>query len=91
MGDRVTRGQAIAKAGRSGTGGGPHVHFHVMDGLSFEFDAFMLTGRTPPLAQVLPYFDTLAPIPIPISTAITGERRNALPLGGDVVSSPIAP
>jgi len=96
-GDRVTRGQAMAKAGSSGTGGGPHVHFQVMDhlsitranGLPFEFDAFMLTGRTPPLAQVLPYFDTLQPIPV--STTITGERRNALPLGGDVVSFPAAP
>ena len=96
-GDRVTRGQAMAKAGSSGTNGGPHVHFQVMDrlslshanGLPFEFDTFTLTGRTPPLAQVLPYFDTLEPIPV--STAITGERRNALPLGGDVVSFPVAP
>ena len=96
-GDRVARGQPMGKAGSSGTGGGPHVHFQVMDrlsvlhanGLPYEFDAFMLTGRTPPLAQVLPYFDTLEPIPI--STAVTGERRNALPLGGDVVSFPSAP
>jgi murein DD-endopeptidase MepM/ murein hydrolase activator NlpD len=96
-GDRVTRGQAMATAGSSGTHGGPHVHFQVMDrlslsyanGLPFEFDAFRLTGRTPPLAQVLPYFDTLEPILV--STAITGERRNALPLGGDVVSFPLAP
>jgi hypothetical protein len=95
-GDRVVRGQAMAKAGSSGTGGGPHVHFQVMDrlsvlhanGLPFAFDAFLLTGRTPPLVQVLPYFDTLEPIPI--STAVTGQRRNALPLGGDVVSFPAA-
>lgn len=96
-GDRVARGQPMGKAGSSGTGGGPHAHFQVMDrlsvlhanGLPYEFDALMLTGRTPPLAQVLPYFDTLEPIPI--STAVTGERRNALPLGGDVVSFPAAP
>jgi hypothetical protein len=93
-GDRVTRGQAIAKAGSSGTTGGPHVHFQVMDhasvafanGLPFVFDAFTLTGRTPPIAQVLPYFDTLEPIPI--STENAGPRRDELPMGRDVVTFP---
>jgi hypothetical protein len=95
-GDRVTRGQPMAKAGSSGTNGGPHVHFQVMDhlslsfanGLPFVFDAFVLTGRTPPIAKVLPYFDTLEPIPI--STENAGPRRDALPLGGDVVAFPSA-
>lgn len=91
-GDRVTRGQAIAKAGSSGTTGGPHVHFQVMDhasvsfadGLPFVFDAFTLTGRTPPIAQVLPYFDTLEPIPI--TTESAGPRQDELPMGRDVVT-----
>lgn len=93
-GDRVTRGQQIAKAGSSGTGGGPHLHFQVMDrpsilfadGLPYVFDAFVLTGQTPPLAQVLPYYDTLEPIPI--TTGNAGPRRDAFPLGGDVVTFP---
>ena len=91
-GDRVTRGQPIAKAGGSGTNGGPHVHFQVMDhlsllfanGLPFVFDAFAFTGRTPPIAKVLPYFDTLEPIPI--TTENAGPRRDALPMGRDVVT-----
>jgi len=91
-GDRVTRGQSMAAAGSSGTNGGPHVHFQVMDqpsllfadGLPYVFDAFVLTGQTPPIAQMLRYFDTLEPVPI--STENAGPRRNALPMGRDVVT-----
>ena len=93
-GDRVTRGQQIAKAGSSGTGGGPHLHFQVMDGpsilladgLPYVFERFVLTGQGPPLAQVLRYYDTLEPIPI--TTANAGPRRNAFPLGSDVLAFP---
>jgi hypothetical protein len=93
-GDRVERGQRIAGVGSSGTSGGPHLHFQVTDrpavvvanGLPYVFDAFELTGRTPPLAEVLPYYDTLEPIPL--STDGAGPRRNALPLGRDVVTFP---
>jgi len=96
-GDGVVRGQSIAKAGSSGTGGGPHVHFQVMDqpsvtfanGLPFVFDRFTVTGRTPSIDKVLPYFDTLQPIPV--SAANAGSRRDALPLGGDVVTFPSIP
>ncbi|MEO8754620.1 MAG: M23 family metallopeptidase [Casimicrobiaceae bacterium] len=96
-GDQVTRGQPMAKAGSSGTNGGPHVHFQVMDhpsivfadGLPYVFDAFMLTGRTPPLAQMLRYFDTLEPVPI--DTGNAGPRRNVLPMSGDVVTFPAHP
>lgn len=93
-GQRVRRGQQIAKAGSSGTGGGPHLHFQVMDGpsllfsdgLPFVFDSFVLTGQGPPLAQVLRYYETLEPIPL--TTANAGPRRNAFPLASDVVAFP---
>ncbi len=93
-GDRVARGQPLAKAGSSGTNGGPHVHFQVMDtpsllfadGLPYVFDAFVLTGQTPPIAQMLRYFDTLEPVPL--TTENAGPRRNALPMSRDVVTFP---
>jgi len=95
-GDHVTRGQQMAKAGSSGTNGGPHVHFQVMDrpsllfadGLPYVFDAFVLTGQTPPLATMVRYFDTLEPVPI--STGNVGPRRNELPMSRDVVTFPSA-
>jgi murein DD-endopeptidase MepM/ murein hydrolase activator NlpD len=90
-GDRVKRGQAIARAGSSGTTGGPHLHFQVMDrpsivfsdGLPYVFDKFDLTGQTPPLAAMLRYYDTLERVPI--DTRNAGTRRNAYPMSGDVV------
>ncbi len=93
-GDHVTRGRHIADVGSSGTTGGPHLHFQVSDrpslvvsdGIPYVFDAFDLTGHTPPLADVLNYYDTLEPIPI--STVNTGPRRDELPLGGDVLTFP---
>jgi pimeloyl-ACP methyl ester carboxylesterase len=93
-GDRVTRGQPIASVGSSGTSGGPHLHFQVTDhpsvvvgdGLPYGFDAFVLTGQTPPLADVLQYYDTLEPIPI--TPERTGPRHDELPLGRDVVTFP---
>ena len=93
-GDRVRRGQHIANAGSSGTTGGPHLHFQVTDrpsvvvgdGMPYVFNAFELTGQTPPLVDVLSYYDTLQPIPI--TTDRTGARRDELPLGRDVVTFP---
>jgi hypothetical protein len=93
-GDRVTRGRRIADVGSSGTTGGPHRHFQMgdrpsvvlADGLPYVFNTFELTGQTPPLADVLKYYQTLEPIPISINN--TGARRDQLPLGRDVVTFP---
>lgn len=93
-GDRVTRGLHIADVGSSGTSGGPHLHFQVTDqpsvvradGLPYAFDTFELTGQTPPLAEMLRYYDTLDPIPI--STGNSGPRHGELPLSRDVVTFP---
>jgi Peptidase family M23 len=93
-GDQVRRGDRIADVGSSGTTGGPHLHFQLSDrrsvvfadGLPYVFDTFELTGQTPPLTDVLPYYDTLEPIPI--SAVRTGTRHDQLPLGGDVATFP---
>ena len=80
-GGRVARGQQIAAVGSSGTSGGPHLHFQLTDrpsvvagdGLPYVFAAFEITGQTPPLEEVIPYYDTLEPIPI--TTVGAGPRR----------------
>ncbi len=95
-GDRVQQGQIIGAAGSSGTGGGPHLHFQVSDrpsvlassGLPYVFETFDLTGQTPSLAEVIPYYDTLEPIPLTHDR--TGPRHDELPLGRDVVTFPVA-
>jgi hypothetical protein len=54
-GDRVKRGEVLARVGNSGNSVAPHLHFHVMNGplslasngLPYEIDSFKLTGRTP--------------------------------------------
>ena len=84
-GERVARGRQIANVGSSGTTGGPHLHFQVTDGPSvvladgmpYVFDSFELTGQTPPLAEVLPYYDTLQPIPHQHRTHRGAPRRDA--------------
>lgn len=52
-GQRVVRGEVVGEVGLSGSGGRPHLHFHVADapsllgaeGLPFAFDGFTLLGR----------------------------------------------
>jgi len=53
VGDRVKQGQPLAKLGNSGNTTGPHLHFHVMDGISplasqgvpYVLSAFTLVGQ----------------------------------------------
>lgn len=95
VGERVRRGQQLGELGSSGNSTGPHLHFHVMDrasalaadGLPYVFDAFVLTGRTPPIAELLSLEE--AQLPVPIDTAGAGPRRDALPLGGDELTFPL--
>jgi hypothetical protein len=56
------------------------------DGLPYVFDAFELTGHAPPLAELEALYE--AGLPLPVVTRGAGPRRDALPLGGDVVAFP---
>jgi hypothetical protein len=93
-GERVRRGQQIGELGNSGNSHGAHLHFHLMDGpsalaadgLPYEFDAFNLTGHAPPLGELEELYE--AALPLPIDPRGAGPRRDALPLGGDVITFP---
>jgi hypothetical protein len=50
------------------------------------FDAFDLTGHTPPLGELVELYE--AALPLPIDPRGAGPRRDALPLGGDVITFP---
>lgn len=86
-GDRVKRGQAIARVGNSGNTLAPHLHFHVMDsplplassGLPYAIDAFTVTGA----AAGTQAFDKAEADGTPLAiTPVAPPRavRNALPL-----------
>jgi hypothetical protein len=93
-GDRVRRGQLLGELGNSGNSSGAHLHFHVMDGpsalasdgLPYVFGAFELTGHAPPLPELLALYE--AGLPFPIDTRGAGPRRDALPLGSDIITFP---
>jgi len=86
-GDRVQRGQAIARVGNSGNTLAPHLHFHVMDtpsplasnGLPYSIDAFQVTGATSGTQA----FDKAEAAGTPLAIAPVAPPRamqNALPL-----------
>lgn len=91
-GQQVKTGDVIAQSGNSGSSGGPHLHFQLMDrpsalksnGLPFVFARFVLEGESPPLDELLS-IDPVA-TPVPISRTTVGPRRDELPLGADLVA-----
>jgi hypothetical protein len=95
-GDRVRRGQALARLGNSGNSGSPHLHFHLMtgesvvgsDGVPFVLSRFGFSGRIDParLAQsgpFGPYGDARFPVPM--------TRARQLPLDLDIVDFVASP
>ena len=90
VGDRVTRGQAIARLGSSGSSSiGPHLHFHVADanstlaaeGVPFVFRQFGQVGSFASLAAL-----TSGEKWLPASTAVTRRLERPDPVA--VISFP---
>jgi murein DD-endopeptidase MepM/ murein hydrolase activator NlpD len=94
-GDHVRAGETIGLLGNSGSSGGPHLHFQVIDGpslvdsngLPFAFKHFTLAGRIPALTDELTR-RIEAGDPMPVDTQGAGARRDELPIGRDVVDFP---
>jgi hypothetical protein len=88
-GDRVRRGQVVAKLGNTGNTSAPHLHFHLMDGPSvlgsegipYVIDRFALAGRIRDSAVP----DDLAGDYRTYLTAEAVPRQRQFPLDLDVV------
>jgi murein DD-endopeptidase MepM/ murein hydrolase activator NlpD len=87
-GDRVRRGEVLAKLGNSGNTSNPHLHFEVADrpsvvagsGLPFVIDDFKSAGAVTGLE---PLFDAK---PAALDSRFAGRHVRQLPLNNSVVS-----
>ncbi len=81
VGDRVRRGEQIARCGNSGSSTEAHLHFHVMDS-PFPLDA----DNLPFVIDRFHFDGTITPDGI---VAEAGERRAELPFVNSVISFPL--
>jgi peptidase M23-like protein len=89
-GQHVQAGQLLGQVGNTGNSDAPHLHFQVMDapaalasnGLAYGFGRFGLTGIATNVQDMQTTFEPANVIPVPAPH----QRRNLLPLEGDVVS-----
>lgn len=90
LGDKVARGAWIGLAGNSGNSDGPHLHFHVMDGigpltsngLPYVIDSFTSRGTVTNIDAVA------AGKPAELSPALKGDKQHRLPLNNELVDFP---
>ncbi len=90
-GDNVTAGQVLGLLGNSGNTDAPHLHFHVMDGVSpllsnglpYVFTSFTGQGRVTDEKAL--FAGGVAPID---AGALSGPHKNQLPLNLEVIGFP---
>ena len=93
-GQRVRPGEVLGELGNSGNSSGPHLHLQLMtdpsfldaDGLPFVIDGFRLDGVVPSLEAFLQADQDGTPVPI--DTALSGDRHRQGITGIDVVTFP---
>jgi hypothetical protein len=93
LGEKVARGAWIGLAGNSGNSDGPHLHFHVMDGigpltsngLPYVIDGFTSRGTVTNIDAVA------AGKPAELSDALKGGKQDRLPLNNELVDFPPGP
>ncbi|MEA2704276.1 MAG: hypothetical protein QOD63_2221 [Actinomycetota bacterium] len=98
VGDKVKKGDPIAKLGNTGNSNASHMHFQLMDGpslleangLPYVIDQFTYLGQVP-AAAVLDADDFLTGTFLPATPAAGQPRTDQLPLVLAVVDFPEAP